>query len=248
MKNLTVRERLLGSAAAGVCGALAVVAFPTAAAAQTTTCSQTGTSVSCVDGATPIASGFVDATTVVASGPGFVATDPDTVTVTLVPAGNFCGLTDPVSYLMRASLADQLPSRVARTLGGWPGCRRASAFRRPDHPTRTSASGRSATFAVVSLIEADFDTRRSPRRRGRAAFVTHLATNELGGDLSQSGPRGRELTAGDRTAKASESARHGVLPCASQRWPGARKCGPHRLMVFCWPINVRNRAGQLGVS
>jgi len=25
---------------------------------------------------------------------------------------------------------------------------------------------------VVSLIEADFDTRRSPRRRGRAAFVS----------------------------------------------------------------------------
>ena len=88
MKNLTVRERLLGSAAAGVCGALAVVAFPTGAAAQTTTCSQTGTSGSCVDGATPIASGFVDATTVVASGPGFVPTDPATVTVPLVPAGN----------------------------------------------------------------------------------------------------------------------------------------------------------------
>jgi len=77
--------------------------------------------------------------------------------------------------------------------------RTSDGFRAAKLRQAISAWGRSATFTVVSLIEADFDTRRSPRRRGRAAFVTHLATNELGGDLSQSGPRGRELTAGDRT-------------------------------------------------
>ena len=88
MTPLTVRDRLLGSATIGLCGAVALLAFAGSAGAQTTTCSQTGTSVSCVDGVTPIASGTVDATTVVTSGPGFVATDPDSATVNLTSAGN----------------------------------------------------------------------------------------------------------------------------------------------------------------
>ena len=88
MKQLTVREHLLASTTIGACGALALIAFPTPAAAQATTCSQSGTAVTCPDGATPIASGFVDANTTVTSGPGFVSNSPTTSTVTLVSAGN----------------------------------------------------------------------------------------------------------------------------------------------------------------
>src|SRR5690349_9381827 len=88
MKNLTVRERLLSSATAGLCGAVALIAFPATASAQATTCSATGTAVNCVDGSTTIATGFVDGTTTVTSGPGLTATDPDDATVTLISAGN----------------------------------------------------------------------------------------------------------------------------------------------------------------
>ena len=88
MKNATVRGRLLSSASVGICGALALAAFPATANAQATTCSTTGTAVNCVDGSTTIATGFVDSDTVVTSGPGFVSTDPTSSTITLISAGN----------------------------------------------------------------------------------------------------------------------------------------------------------------
>ena len=64
MTHLSIHHRLLGSAATGICGVLAFVAFADSAKAQTA-CSQTGTAVTCVDGLTTIATGTVDATTVV---------------------------------------------------------------------------------------------------------------------------------------------------------------------------------------
>ena len=77
MTNSATRLALLSS----VSTAMIAFVLPTTAAAQATMCSQSGTTITCVDGTTTVLTGTVSTGTTTASGPGLVTTNTTTPSV-----------------------------------------------------------------------------------------------------------------------------------------------------------------------